>query len=184
MLAFFNIVGLPIHKIKTPKKIHFPLFSQSAKYYHHGNYTILRKCPDPVIISLFFPLYMYNYVQVFYLPRSDFTGSLHSEDGRVFMHPSSVNSEKNFPSNWFVYHEKVAERVGMQLLFLHSECHGRGRGELMYVGLPPTAPLLPRLPWIYEVNTKPALAVLMAHPGTEEGVGGWFGRVGKCAQSG
>ena len=30
-----------------------------------------------------------------------------SQDGRVFMHPSSVNSEKVFPSNWFVYYEKV-----------------------------------------------------------------------------
>ena len=35
------------------------------------------------------------------------SSSLYSQDGRVFIHPSSVNSEKNFPSNWFVYYEKV-----------------------------------------------------------------------------
>ena len=30
-----------------------------------------------------------------------------SQDGRVMIHPSSVNHEKNFPSQWFVYYEKV-----------------------------------------------------------------------------
>ena len=38
--------------------------------------------------------------------------SLSSQDGRVFIHPSSVNSEKSFPSNWFVYYEKVGVAHG------------------------------------------------------------------------
>lgn len=62
----------------------------------------LRLCGLPLTISRVKPKFGDNFCGIFLL--------LCRSDGRVVLHPSSVNSdEKQFPSQWLVYHDKVRE---------------------------------------------------------------------------
>lgn len=62
----------------------------------------LRLCGLPLTMSRVKPKFGGSFCGIFLL--------LCRSDGRVVLHPSSVNSdEKQFPSQWLVYHDKVRE---------------------------------------------------------------------------
>lgn len=78
------------------------MFSNLSEKSNEPGTPKLRLCGLPLTISRVKPKFGGNFCGIFLL--------LCRSDGRVVLHPSSVNSdEKQFPSQWLVYHDKVRE---------------------------------------------------------------------------